>query len=173
MVCAEEFFSLRERRNCAIPFSMVGVLIATLPYYAASSADGGRDTPFSNDQARDAYKPGSWRCQRARGSSAPCAGRRRSPPCGWRNCGAACAGWHAGLQPARMPTPFAIPAGGLVYGSGGRGIKAAKAFRRKELPFPTLDKSVLPSAHFGQAARYALYHPCRALSCSRDRVWRL
>src|SRR6476661_880326 len=55
--------------------------------------------------------------------SAQSASRRRSPPCGWRSCDAACADWPSGQFPQPRPEPSARPAVGSACGHLGPGTR--------------------------------------------------
>ena len=66
------------------------------PARERARGDDAGDARLSAGPAPGGYRPGWWKYRRGPESAARCAGRRRAPPCGWRNCGAAYAGWRSG-----------------------------------------------------------------------------
>src|SRR5215469_2560024 len=64
--------------------------------FRLSHADGASGRHSSVGPARGGCTPVWLKCRRGREWFVRSANRLRSLPCGWRNCGAACAGWRGG-----------------------------------------------------------------------------
>src|SRR5579871_5908397 len=120
------------------------------------------------DPAPRAYTPAWWQCRHDPGWFAPYAGRRRSPPCGWRNCDAACAGWR-GVRPRPKPrSPSARPAAWLTGALPGPGTAAATSACPPALPGLLAGNRAARAGRFVPKAQCALCRPCRAPARSPD-----